>query len=555
MKKRYLFLITLIAIMCLFAISVSAAEIPEWTELTDVNIAAKEGFDTTSRVLLSNGDGTYSTYLSNYIIKGTDTKFSVSNELDFEALKKATGKEYTYASVVRLEVPTGFTESEERAFRKDKGFTSMLTIKIPEGFTKLGQFAFYNNDVIVEVELPESLETIDGREAFTKAYSLKKVNIPSKITTIPYQCFNECTALTTVTGCAGVVIIDEYAFKKCPLTDTDVNIFSNVTSVGQIAFYNSGITSINLPKVTSIGSKAFANCQKLTTVVVGPAAIGDSAFAEKCPITSLTLINTVSIGVKAFEYIKVEHLIIPQTCTSIGDSAFFGGYYKELTISSETAVSASAFASQKNNVTLNYVGDAAVDASAFGLNASKTTVSVTKYCDAYNGGAHTFSGENTVNDDNYFATITVTNDCTKCGEQGAVIEEISPLFTWKGYSYSTFGDMYSVMQGFFVNSDAVKRYITYVPDFEYGLIAAANLTESGKDAFAPSLDSDFCVKQSMIAHDYFDVKVTEIAADYADTYIVFCAFVKANGNVYYLDGGNTSSTVTGISYSGVAANY
>lgn len=555
MKKRYLFLITLIAIMCLFAISVSAAEIPEWTELTDVNIAAKEGFDTTSRVLLSNGDGTYSTYLSNYIIKGTDTKFSVSNELDFEALKKATGKEYTYASVVRLEVPKGFTESEERAFRKDKGFTSMLTIKIPEGFTRLGQFAFYNNDVIVEVELPESLETIDGREAFTKAYSLKKVNIPSKITTIPYQCFNECTALTTVTGCAGVVIIDEFAFKKCPLTDTDVNIFSNVTSVGQIAFYNSGIASINLPKATSIGSKAFAKCLNLTTVVIGPAVIGNNAFDEKCPITSLTLINTVSIGTEAFQYIEVEHLVIPTTCLSIGSNAFKYGNYTTITISSETTVSASAFASQKNNVTLNYVGDAAVDASAFGLNASKTTVSVTKYCDAYNGGTHTFSGENTVNDDNYFATITVTNDCTKCGEQGAVIEEISPLFAWKGYSYSTFGDMYSVMQGFFVNSDAVKRYITYVPDFEYGLIAAANLTESGKDAFAPSLDSDFCVKQSMIAHDYFDVKVTEIAAEYADTYIVFCAFVKANGNVYYLDGGNTSSTVTGISYSGVAGNY
>ena len=555
MKKRYLFLITLIAIMCLFAISVSAAEIPEWTELTDVNIAAKEGFDTTSRVLLSNGDGTYSTYLANYIIDGTDKTFSEKTELNFEALKKATGKEYTYASVVRLEVPSGYTVIGGNTFRKDRGFSNLLTVKIPEGVTKLGTFCFYQNNVTVEVELPQSLETIEGTQNFYTATALEKINIPSKITTIAENCFKDCKALTTVTGCEGLIEIHTSAFRYCPLTNTDSDILLNVEVVGNTAFYGSGIEVVNLPKATSIGSKAFAKCLNLTTVVIGPAVIGNNAFDEKCPITSLTLINTVSIGTEAFQYIEVEHLVIPTTCLSIGSNAFKYGNYTTITISSETAVSASAFASQKNNVTLNYVGDAAVDASAFGLNASKTTVSVTKYCDAYNGGTHTFSGENTVNDDNYFATITVTNDCTKCGEQGAVIEEISPLFAWKGYSYSTFGDMYSVMQGFFVNSDAVKRYITYVPDFEYGLIAAANLTESGKDAFAPSLDSDFCVKQSMIAHDYFDVKVTEIAAEYADTYIVFCAFVRANGNVYYLDGGNTSSTVTGISYSGVATNY
>ena len=548
MKKRCLFLIAAIAIVCLFALSVSAAEIPEWSSVTDVDIEAKSGFDTTSRVLLSNGDGTYSTYLTNYIINGTDTKFSVSNELDFTALSNATGKDYTYASVVRMEIPTGFTEIEARALRKDKGFTSMLTVKIPEGVTKLGQFAFYNNDVIVEVELPESLETIDGGETFIKAKALEKINIPSKITTIPSICFSECTSLTKVTGCAGLTAISDSGFKKCPLTNTDVSIFSNVTTVGAIAFYNAGITSISLPKATSIGSKAFANCPNLTTVLVGPAAIGDNAFDEKCPITSLTLNGTLSIGANAFRYIKVERLVIPDTCTSIGSSAFAYGYYKEIVVSDETKISSSAFTGHKESVTLSYVGSETIDASAIGLSSSKTTVSTAKYCDAYNNGVHTFGSENIVNDDNFFAQITITNDCVKCGDKGAIVEAIEPLFVCKGYTISTFGEAFSMAQGFTINNEAIAKYKKYVPSFEFGLIAAGNA--SGGE-FAPDLNSDWCVPQGKIAHDYFDIKITGITKDYLDTQIIFCAYVKTDEAVYYLDNYTTSKTLTGISYSSV----
>ena len=88
MKKTLLVSLLIAVLICMFAIAVSAeAVIPEWTETQTIpSIAYKEGFDTTSRVLLSNGDGTYTTYPTNYIIVGSDTKFSVSTELNFKSL-------------------------------------------------------------------------------------------------------------------------------------------------------------------------------------------------------------------------------------------------------------------------------------------------------------------------------------------------------------------------------------------------------------------------------------------------------------------------------------
>ena len=172
MKRKLLLTTLLVALfVCLFVVSTSATDIPEWTDVityeTGENaIAYKDGFDTTSRVMLSNGDGTYSTYPTNYIIKGTDAVFS-NNEIDFTAIKTASGNTtYTNASIIRLEVPSGFTSVQDRSFRKDTGLktTSMLTIKLPEGIITLGGYNFYNNNVVVEIELPDSLTTIDGAE-------------------------------------------------------------------------------------------------------------------------------------------------------------------------------------------------------------------------------------------------------------------------------------------------------------------------------------------------------------------------------------------------------
>ncbi len=150
----------------------------------------------------------------------------------------------------------------------------------------------------------------------------------------------------------------------------------------------------------------------------------------------------------------------------------------------------------------------------------------------------------------FFALGVHTYECARCGE--ACAEETEALFMWKGYSVSTFGDTFSMTQGFLVNRDALKEYKKYASDFEFGLIIAGNKSEDGA-AFAPELSGDLCVPQSHIAHNYFDIKITGITSDFTDKLVVFCAFVKNGEKVYYLDNHTTSEAVTGISYNAILA--
>ena len=102
-----------------------------------------------------------------------------------------------------------------------------------------------------------------------------------------------------------------------------------------------------------------------------------------------------------------------------------------------------------------------------------------------------------------------------------------------------------MVQSFKINKDAADAYAKYVPDFEYGLIAVGNLTG---EAVAPALGGELCVPQSQLPHDFFDIKINGITDEHADKKIVFCAYINANGTVYYLDNNVTCEALTGFSY-------
>ena len=170
-------------------------------------------------------------------------------------------------------------------------------------------------------------------------------------------------------------------------------------------------------------------------------------------------------------------------------------------------------------------------------------------CDAFHMGQHQWTGERIIVKD-YFKEITFENSCTLCLSN--IIDTsktIAPLFTWKGYTVSTFGDTYSMAQGFLIDNEAIEKYKEYVPDFEFGLIVAGNV-EGG--AIAPELKGDMCIPQGKIAHNYFDIKISGITEAYANSNIIFCVYVKAQDNVYYLDNEKTSEKVTGVTFSYVS---
>lgn len=332
--KRKIFLITLMVALfvCLFAISVSAADIPEWTDVityeTGENaIAYKDGFDTTSRVLLDNGDGTYSTYPTNYIIKGTDATFD-EKEIDFTALKTASeNSTYTNASIIRIEIPAGFTSVDKWMFRPNYGLktTSILTVKFAEGITSLGAKMFYDSTA-VEIELPDSVETMGDEFAYGSLFT--SIKIPKNLTAIPYRMFYQSTNIMTVdfSEAESLEVIGESAFSGCTSLESAI-LPEGLTTLSKYAFYKSGVKNVYLPStIKEVGLYTFEQSAAEVVESYSP-IIGENMFYKCNNLRKITLENTVSVAKYGFliesgKTSYVTELVLPETLTTIGSYAF-----------------------------------------------------------------------------------------------------------------------------------------------------------------------------------------------------------------------------------------
>lgn len=124
---------------------------------------------------------------------------------------------------------------------------------------------------------------------------LQSVYVNAECEEINSCAFRGCSKLSNVIFAGNnVAKIDQYAFVDCPnlesvvlpssVTRLETRCFynsgiryltgtENIEYVGDIAFMNSKLVEINLPKVTFIGSSAFAGCYKLQKLVLGGSSV------------------------------------------------------------------------------------------------------------------------------------------------------------------------------------------------------------------------------------------------------------------------------------------
>ena len=124
------------------------------------------------------------------------------------------------------------------------------------------------------------------------------------LSALPWNVFEGCTSLNSITLPENITTIPTRAFYKCTGL-TSIQIPNNVTSIGDYSFAYSGLTSLVIPAgVTAIEGYAFRNCHDLEIAIPSSVtSIGSYGLAnvKKIVLDNVTLSSAYSLGCSYYD--------------------------------------------------------------------------------------------------------------------------------------------------------------------------------------------------------------------------------------------------------------
>lgn len=223
-----------------------------------------------------------------------------------------------------------------------------VTVIFEEGVTSIPDNLFSGSDKssylyanIVKVQLADSVTTIGGH-AFDNCYYLKDFKLSNQLTYIGDKAFQNCESLTTLDFPKTLSELGYGAYSGCTAL-TEIRINSNVehSYSSEPAIFNGagtksgGIKVVFAEGVTSVGESLFcgnderdSNYAHITEVVLPDTvtSIGSSAFKNCYDMKQFVMSNKVSkIYYDAFNgCMSLESIKLSETLGAIGNGAFAG---------------------------------------------------------------------------------------------------------------------------------------------------------------------------------------------------------------------------------------
>ena len=224
--------------------------------------------------------------------------------------------------------------------------TSLVSVDLPESLTKMGNQVFAGCTKIEKVALPSVTEL--GSYTFRGAESLKEVSFGENATTTGTYTFASVFNYTwNADGTIGYDTVaappvEKVIFLGNAMQEIGEGVFYGTTSLTNVRAYRNGTLTDNvLPEsITKIAPYAFSDCKALTTLdLTAITEIGDYAFYNT-GLKTLNLASAKKIGVLAFgtegrngEDVAgaCESLSIP-VAEEIGHYAFFNNSFETVNL-------------------------------------------------------------------------------------------------------------------------------------------------------------------------------------------------------------------------------
>lgn len=511
MKKKILLLTVLvIALTCIFAISVSAAGVHDSVDKTQ-KVTLSDGttvnlFDADGNALIwyMDNSGTLKSIRADIGIEGTDkVDFHIQtwagsiqglNAYQIDDITiTADGNTYDDKSIVVFNIMDDDVLVTSSALTNSTGVGQPVNCmqQLFNNKTNILEYAFLRLDTVAI-----------QKAAFQNSSKLKYINLADLYTLKQFadSCFQDCSSL-----------------------GPDLVIPNTVTAIGTACFR--GCSSLQTARlgasVSSCGSwDFFMNCTSLTTMYIPG-----------------TLTNITINSFKGTSNIKTIYYTgtLDQANTFISKATSSTG---NTTITSHTIISYTDYEKLADK-TGNYL--------IYGYSI----------CEAFYDGKHVVEGEGTLGflGDKYTSAFASVTPCSReyCNDD-AINEICGALFVNKGYSKVADGTSFTY--GIVINEDNIATYLekTGESTFNYGVIVGAanfdadgNLVETsaiidatGKALIEKSIVIDFA-KVELTNFTIYNVKMVGIETETQQKLPIYCcAYIIDGASVSYV--GNTVST-------------
>lgn len=168
------------------------------------------------------------------------------------------------------------------------------TKKDLEGATAIKHYAWYQNNNIISVELPDSVVSVEQR-AFSACANLERVTLPKNLKTIGNYCFHTSPKISEFILPDTLTSIGNAAFQG-----TAISTITIPDSIGRcngsMCADCKNLVSANMGRITLTGQGCFSNCTNLKDVQLGDYVdfVSDGTFKNCTSLETITLPATVT---------------------------------------------------------------------------------------------------------------------------------------------------------------------------------------------------------------------------------------------------------------------
>ena len=240
-------------------------------------------------------------YTLNYIANGDST-------VSITGISVAEGFEEADLAVEIPETIDGMTVTKIEGTRWSAfaGY-HVTSVSIPASVTEIGAGAFMNCQYLTQVTFGEG-----SAPSFEDAYNSDLNGV-----------FAGCTALTSIELPAGTTKLGTYMFSRCEsLTSVNLSELTQITEIPFRAFYCCALSSVELPEnISRVAQDAFL----ANYICTGLDDYGDEIRTYTIQDIKLNE-GLIEIGSNAFIGAPITSLVLPNSLTTIGNSAFSGCY-------------------------------------------------------------------------------------------------------------------------------------------------------------------------------------------------------------------------------------